>query len=288
MVMDKSIVFDHFIELLPKLKKDHDPKSLLYQFLKTVTRHKIEEIYNALTQGSAFVFEPFGQLYFPYYSMGAVDTSNFFDLDEMILYSFYWANRKRYKNVLDLGANVGLHSILLNRCGYQVKSYEPDPDHFKKLQENLLKNECRSEAYNVAVSSGKRMMEFVRVLGNTTGSHLKGSKANPYGPLELIDVETISFQEIVGWADLVKMDIEGHEKEVILSTTFEDWSHLDLLVEVGNETNAREIFHHATQLGINLFSQKIGWNLAEHERDVPWSYKEGTLFMTQKDTMPWG
>ena len=103
-----------------------------------------------------------------------------FDLDGLILYSFYWLNRNRYKKVADLGANIGLHSILLSRCGYEVSSYEPDPIHFKILSENIKSNNCsRVHLHNVAVSNTMGEMDFIRVLGNTTGSHLAGSKKTP-------------------------------------------------------------------------------------------------------------
>lgn len=284
--MNQAVVFENFIELLAALKNDHNVTSPLYRFLKSAARLKVEDVYR--TKPEAISFEPFGEIVFPYHSMGAVDTTHLFDIDELILFSFYWVNRNRYKNVLDLGANIGLHTIVLNRCGYNVKSYEPDPVHFTRLEENLNKNRCTSERFNTAISSKSDRAEFVRVLGNTTGNHLKGAKTNPYGRLETIEVTTVSFKDIAGGAELAKMDIEGHEKDVILSTSADDWKHLDLLLEVGNETNAREIFRHASDLGLHLFSQKTGWKRAQNEFEVPWSYKEGSLFITKKDEMPWG
>ena len=77
---------------------------------------------------------PFGDLDFPYREMGAINTLHLFGLDELIIFSYYWANKSRYKKVADLGANIGLHSIIMDRCGFSINSYEPDPMHIKILK----------------------------------------------------------------------------------------------------------------------------------------------------------
>ena len=64
-----------------------------------------------------------GNLIFPYFEMGNVDSTKLFGLDELILFSFYYTNRNRYKKTLDLGANVGLHTLVMKKLGFQVTSY---------------------------------------------------------------------------------------------------------------------------------------------------------------------
>jgi hypothetical protein len=118
---------------LPSVRDHHAPDSSLYGFLKQAARREIEELFTG-DATDAIEFDPFGRLVFPYHNMGAVDSLNLFDIDELIIFSFYWANRNRYKRVVDIGANIGLHSILLSKCGYEVRSFEPDPEHFKILQ----------------------------------------------------------------------------------------------------------------------------------------------------------
>jgi FkbM family methyltransferase len=132
--------------------------------------------------------------------MGAVDSLNLFDLDELIIFSFYHANRNRYKKAVDIGANIGLHSILMCKCGFDVRSYEPDPQHFSQVQKNLELNHCGNvDAHNAAVSGTVGEMGFVRVEGNTTGSHLAGSKPNPYGELKRFPVRVESIGSITSW-----------------------------------------------------------------------------------------
>ena len=66
-----------------------------------------------------------------------------------------------------------------------------------------------------AVSDQPGEAEFVRVLGNTTGSHLAGAKANPYGKLERFAVPLVPLADMTEWADLIKIDAEGHEANMI-------------------------------------------------------------------------
>lgn len=280
--------FENLFLTLPVLHNHHDPKSLPYSLLRQIARREVENFFSSSAEIERD-FEPFGKLIFPYHNMGAIDSLNLFDLDELILFSFYWANRKRYKYVLDGGANIGLHSILLSRCGFEVRSYEPDPYHLEILERNLKLNNCSNvQVTNAALSNTLGTMEFVRVLGNTTGSHLAGSKPNPYGQLERFPVKVEAIEPLIGWADLMKLDVEGQEKEILLSTNRDHWLNTDALVEVQSEENAILIFNHVAKLKINLFSQKINWQLVREFKDMPTSYRDGTLFLTCKNEMPWG
>jgi hypothetical protein len=130
-------------------------------------------------------------------------------------------------------------------------------------------------------------MEFVRVLGNTTASHLAGSKVNPYGDLERFSVKVEAIEPIISWADLIKLDVEGHEKEVLLATNRDHWLNTDALVEVENESNAVSIYEYFKMSGVRLFSQKTSWQIVRKVEDMPTSYREGTLFVTCKSEMPW-
>ena len=68
----------------------------------------------------------------------------------------------------------------------------------------------------------------------------------------------------------------------------EDWESTDALVEVENENNAKALLEHFNNLGVRLFSQRKGWQRVERDKDMPNGYREGTLFITCKEEMPWG
>ena len=233
-------------------------------------------------------FEPFGYLHFPYREMGAINTIHLFGLDELIIFSYYWANKSRYKNVADLGANIGLHSLIMDRCGFSINSFEPDPIHIGVFQENIANNKSVNITINQkAISDKSDTVDFIRVLGNTTGSHLAGAKEDPYGELETFSVETCDINEVLLNNDFVKMDIEGQEATAILSTKKDTWTNVEMILEVGTEKNAKIIFEYLNEINVNMFSQKTGWKKVSDLADVPTSYKEGSLFLSVADVMSW-
>ena len=285
--VDEDILSSLF-ESLPSINRFHNPNSKIYLNLSKVARRCS---LNLLSKDSlqAAKLGSIGNIKLPYFSMGTVDSTNLFGLDELILFSFYLVNQNRYKKVSDLGANIGLHSVILSKLGYEVKSYEPDPTHFKRLNQNVEINLQRNKPklINKAISTERGELEFIRVVGNTTGSHLAGAKENPYGELDKFTVDVIPFKDICNDSDLIKIDVEGHEAKILSSTSKIDWIDTDAVVEVGTEKNSEIIFEHFKSMGINLFAQKISWGKVETIDQMPTSYKEGSLFISSKDEMLW-
>jgi len=285
-VSNNPILNDLFMSL-PTVAEQHCTTTLLYKFFKEVARVEVLERFakDDLTEHD---FGPFGDIIFPYYKMGAIDSLDLFGLDELIIFSFYWANKNVYKKVADIGANIGLHSTVLSKCGFSVQSYEPDPTHFDLLSKNLKNNKCtNANPIKAAVSKEVGEMEFVRVLGNTTGSHLAGSKKDPYGELEKFTVKVEAIGPILDEVDFAKIDVEGHELILVQATEKKHWDNCDVMMEVGSEENAKGVFEHLNSLGVKMFAQKIGWNEVKSLDNMPTTYKEGSLFITSKSSMSW-
>ena len=59
------------------------------------------------------------------------------------------------------------------------------------------------------------------------------------------------------------------------------------MLEIGNLENAAKIFNHGQKHGINYFCQKIGWQLAKDVTDLPASHKEGSVYISLREKMPW-
>src|SRR6185437_16219991 len=104
--MQHSPILDDLLHTLPSLCRQHSPARDEYAALKQVARREVESLFRADLPEAGF--GPFGPLTFPYEAMGAVDSLSLFDLDELILFSFYSCNRRRYRRVADIGANIGL------------------------------------------------------------------------------------------------------------------------------------------------------------------------------------
>ena len=286
--MKTTRAISFILEILPEIKRFHSRKSEHYSILADIVGKEISIFFS---QGAACEgrLGSLGEIRMPYFKMGEINSTHLFGLDELILFSFYKQNINRYKKVADLGANIGLHSIILSNSGFEVTSFEPDPIHFEELIRNVNIN-CRKNkprCVQKAVSTNTNSTEFVRVLGNTTGSHISGAKKNPYGELERFKVECENFKTILEANDLIKIDIEGHEASVICETSADEWMNTDAVVEIGTENNAKLIYNHFKDTDINLFVQSKNWDKVDTIDDMPNSYKDGSLFISSKKSMPW-
>ena len=275
--------------MLAETRALHANSTRHYQFLRQVCRSILADSNLRSAEPKPVAFGPFGELIMPYYVMGAIDTLDLFGLDELIIFSFYNANRGIYRRAVDVGANLGLHSIVMARCGFHVTAYEPDPVHFDLLARNIALNKVTGiDPVKAAVSDHDGTMEFVRVKGNTTGSHLAGAKANPYGELERFPVTVKNFPASVDGADLVKIDAEGHETTILRALPPQRWRNLDAILEVGTADNAAAILDHFRKLPVNLYSQKTGWSRVTELSHMPASHRDGSLFITARHEMSWG
>lgn len=284
---DEDLLASLFL-LLPEIPKAHVNSSPIYKYLSKVSKYSICNLFGP-SAPSKVNLGVLGDVVLPYYSMGSINSTHLFGLDELILFSFYYINRKRYTRVADLGANIGLHTILFSNLGFNVTSYEPDQPHFERLKSNIELNSFNMNPIliNKAISTEVGSVEFTRVKDNTTGSHISGAKEFPYGDLDKFIVETDSFKDIISDFDLLKIDVEGHEAKIILQTGNSDWSNTDAVVEVGNSKNSKLIFDHINLIKVNMFSQRNGWQKVFNLDQMPTSHKEGSLFISTKENMPW-
>lgn len=232
-----------------------------------------------------------GNLNFPYFEMGSIDSVKLFGIDELILFSFYYANRNRYKKTLDLGANIGLHTLIMKKLGFQVVSYEPDSSHLAQIEKVMKLNDLGTAGLTPkAISDKHGTMEYIRILGNTTGSHLLGSKEEVYGATETVSVEVDDILEVLsqGKFDFVKMDVEGHEVVLLNRITAQSIATTDIMLEIGSEKNAKEIFTILSDKKIPAYAQKINWGKVEKLEDLPNHHTHGSLFLSMQGPPNWG
>ena len=231
-----------------------------------------------------------GLIKFPYFSMGSIDSTKLFGVDELILFSFYYMNRNRYRKTLDLGANIGLHSLIMKKLDLDVVSYEPDSVHIAQFEKVMVLNGFHSKGLRKkAISDTRGSMEYIRILGNTTGSHLLGSKEDVYGPTEVISVEVDDILEVLeqGKFDFVKMDVEGHEVVLLNRITADSIQKTDIMLEIGSEKNAIDIFKILSSKKIPAYSQKTNWARVEKLEDLPSHHTHGSLFVSMQGPPNW-
>ena len=274
---------ESIVRLIPEFVPYHGKENDLYRRFSEIT-----ESYFTDFEGDVIDIAPVDGLVWPHTSLGNLTSYNFFcSFDEWLLYSFYWVNRGRYRKVMDIGANIGVDSIILNRMGYEVHSFEPDPQLFEQFMHLSKLNDCQGiTAHNKAMSDSTGVVEFVRVHGNTTANHIKGVREF-YGEADFLQVETVTFQELGVKPDLIKINTEGHEATIVASISLEDWQTIDAFVEIHNERNGEDVFKYFQGSGMNIFSQGLGWQKINSLEEMPITNKVGYVFVSNKPEMPW-
>lgn len=277
-----------FFSTLSSLKNDHSPESPLYKLVNELVKSSIGTTGFAKTDSGFVSFGEYGDLCFPFYSFGNITSLDLFGLDELILFSFYYCNRSRYSNILDIGGNIGLHSILMSKLGWSVSTYEPDPLHCNILARNIQLNQCTNIlVHSKAVYNENKAIEFVRVEGNTTGSHIQGMKAMPYGNLSSFAVDCVDINELIRDIDFIKLDAEGAEGKILTGISPSYFDKIDIMAEISTIDNANIVFEFYNSLNsFNIFSQKTGWQRVNCLEDLPTSHREGSVFISSKDSVP--
>ena len=287
-----TIIFqDQFENLFRKTAENpcwHSCLSPEYKQLKAEANTLLAELYGKASSQSAH-FPGIGKIQLPFFSMGNITSINLFDLDELIIFAFYNLSKKRYKASLDIGANLGLHSIIMAKLGFSVTSFEPDPVHYERFLFNSSLNKVSSNVTLVkaAVSNSSGKAEFTRVLGNTTGSHLSTAKKGAYGELEKFDVDVVSIDDYLENVDLIKLDAEGEELKILQGIDSHSWDHLDIIAEVGSEQNAKKILDYLEGIDVKVYAQKLEWKRVISPSGMPTSYKEGSVFISRNNSTPW-
>ena len=279
-------------DLLSKIKNSHTEHSRDNAWFSMVEKSTVAYIQSLheVEGNSKLNLGEVGDIYFPYFSMGNVNFAALFGLDELILFAFYFQNRKRFNKTLDLGANIGLHTLVMKKLGFDVVSYEPDQIHLAQIDKVMKLNGFDSSGVRArAISDKKGTMEYIRILGNTTGSHLLGSKEEVYGPTEIIQVPVDDILEVLTneHFDFVKMDVEGHEVVLLNRITPDSIAKTDIMLEIGSEKNAKEIFAILQNKNIPAYAQKINWNRVEKLDDLPSHHTHGSLFLSMQGAPNW-
>jgi FkbM family methyltransferase len=284
--MKKS--FERFIiNQIPNLRFLHKRESFGFKFIETIVNSyfkKIEEEHNGV---DTVPYNNGGKLYWPKIKLGNLDSYCWFELSEMILHYYYYVNKHNYKNALDIGSNVGIDAILMEKNGFNTHAFEPDPDLFNQMEKNLKLNFCKNlKVFNKGVSDKKETLSFIKVLGNENANHIEGTRSF-YGDYKRIKVEVIPFSEINLQPDLMKINVEGHEKIIVPTIPVHVWEKADTFIEVHDKENAEVLWNFFNKININVFSQKKRWGIAKNLYDIPFTNKEGYIFVTKKNKMNW-
>ena len=131
---------------------------------------------------------------------------------------------------MDIGANVGHHSIFLSKFASQVLAFEPYPKVNMQFKQQIAHNNISNiQIFENGLSDRRETLNYYAPTGNNEGigsfdESSIGKGNTSYGKLELQEGDQVI--ESDSWKDikLIKIDVEGFEKKVIkgLSRTIEE------------------------------------------------------------------
>jgi FkbM family methyltransferase len=125
---------------------------------------------------------------------------------------------------LDVGANIGWYSVLLNRLsepGARIFAFEPDPRSYQLLTRNLAANDAtRVTAMNVALGEKPGFATLHRYRDCNNGRHTLCAGGDTRGGVARVPVDTLKEvwnREHLGSRPIrfLKVDVEGFEYFVL-------------------------------------------------------------------------
>ena len=167
--------------------------------------------------------------------------------DYWVFNSIFYANtynKLKLKNddiLLDIGANIGLVTLLYCEKASKIIAIEPEPNNFELLKLNLQNNNCKNViAINEGVSSERGYISFEHTGGTAT--------AIPTNAGIKMDTLDNILKEIDVIPTAIKMDIEGFEGRALRG--FSGYDDLrQIIMEVHSKDLQRDISNLLTNKG---------------------------------------
>lgn len=115
----------------------------------------------------------------------------------------------------DVGANIGFYSCLFSEKASEVYSFEPNKNAVDILQQNIENNSLDNVNIVRAAASDNNGS---KKLSKAPGSSVMGTaqvQDSEDGEIKARTIDSLFEEEKVRIPDLVKIDVEGHELEVL-------------------------------------------------------------------------
>ena len=124
--------------------------------------------------------------------------------------------------VIDIGSHIGAFTVYAAKIAKRgiVYSYEPHPENFKLLKENIKINNLRNvRIFNLgALGRRKKVKLYQNEIGDSCHSIYNYNKSKTSVVINCISLKDIFDNNGIKFCDFLKMDCEGAEYDVIFNT----------------------------------------------------------------------
>ena len=171
-----------------------------------------------------------------------------------------WFHYGAFKVVLDIGANIGNHTLFFasNSPDAEVYSFEPMPVNYKLLAANVSNNQLSSRVhlYNKAVGDIKCCARMKLISANNNGTaRITEDDDQDSETVEVVVIDDLNLPD----PDFIKIDTEGHEVQVLrgMKKTL-NRSNAFVWLEIDAE-NALEVYQIMDSLGYEVVDYSLLW-----------------------------
>ena len=209
---------------MPTLNKNlYEIKTRKSNIFNKLNRYFLEKQLGKLSNKHLFKHKQMAIFAFDYIS-NQINIDGIYEVDDLNIF-IEWLESLNNKEifqgaVLDIGANIGNHSLFLSSYFKEIYSYEPHPLNYQLLLYNskLVNN---IKCFNIGISSTEStgLLEFNNA--NMGGARL--------GNLDFVSINNVKNKVILNTIDnllesdkdkiivkLIKIDIEGHEYDALI------------------------------------------------------------------------
>ena len=133
--------------------------------------------------------------------------------------------KNKLNTILDIGGHIGSFSLLSNKFlsknGRQLV-FEPVSENFNLIKKNIFINNLKNfiKPFNFAVSNKSGSAKIFISSDNTGGSRLDipDLSSKTFEIVKVTTLEEITKDNKINFIDLIKIDVEGSEHSIVLSS----------------------------------------------------------------------
>ena len=194
--------------------------------------------------------------------------------------------------VLDIGANIGNHTLAFATCATRVFAFEPIPAIYTLLSRNVTNNKLDNvTTCNFALSDNADSATIYMVRSGNFGasSFDKRSEGVEAVTVQKMTGDSFVIEHAINKLDLIKIDVEAHEVFVLRGLMQTLRKHLPIITMEWNDPLTIERLTGSAELQFlfdNYLIYVLGSNFDRgYWKDRPWAFvrrKFTRLFLTRK------
>ncbi len=199
-------------KILAKNQKSFQPKRLVFIILYLINEYIASKLIKKFPQVSVFAFDQTALM---------INMNGRLSDDSLkLIISFLKKKQLKFSNeiLIDIGANIGNHSIYFSEYFKKIYAYEPNPATFQLLNFNS-KFVCKKNNIfpkMIGLSNKKNLLNFEINNSNLGASKIIKNKSQ--SKRQIISIKVDKLDDIFSDANkvaVIKIDVEGHELEAL-------------------------------------------------------------------------